>query len=132
MYAMIARASTIAGMKPATNSAATDTLAIEPSTIIRMHGGTRMPIAEAGDVGEGRARHAREDVLRDHHRHGEPAADPAHQRLREAHQADGDAAGLHQHAGEDEKRDREQHERVHRLVHLLRDDDERELTAPRE
>ena len=47
MYAMIAAASTTAGMKPAMKSAATETLAIEPSTIIRMHGGTRMPIADA-------------------------------------------------------------------------------------
>jgi len=44
---MIATASTSAGMKPPTNSAATDTLAMAPITIIRMHGGTRMPIAEA-------------------------------------------------------------------------------------
>ena len=44
---MIARASTIAGMKPPTKSAATETFAIDPSTIIRMQGGTRMPIAAA-------------------------------------------------------------------------------------
>ena len=43
----MASASTTAGRKPATKSAATETLAIEPSTIMRMHGGTRMPIAEA-------------------------------------------------------------------------------------
>ena len=43
----MAAASTIAGMKPPTKSAATETLAIDPSTIIRMHGGTRIPIAEA-------------------------------------------------------------------------------------
>ena len=34
-------------MKPPMNSAATDTLAMEPITIMRMHGGTRMPMAEA-------------------------------------------------------------------------------------
>ena len=34
-------------MNPPTNSAATETLAMEPMTIIRMHGGTRMPIADA-------------------------------------------------------------------------------------
>jgi hypothetical protein len=60
------------------------------------------------------------------------AADPADQRLREAHQAHRDAAGLHQHAGEDEQRDRQQHERVHRLVDLLHDDDHREFAAPRQ
>jgi hypothetical protein len=47
---MIARASTTAGRNPAANSAATDTLATEPMTIIRMHGGTRMPMADAADT----------------------------------------------------------------------------------
>ena len=47
-------------------------------------------------------------------------------------EADCDAAGLHQHAGEDEQRDRQQHERIHRLVDLLHDDDERKLAAPDE
>ena len=37
----------IAGMNPAVNSAATDSPAMEPMTIMRMHGGTRMPMAEA-------------------------------------------------------------------------------------
>ena len=41
---------TTAGMKPAVNSAATERLAIEPMTIIRMQGGTRMPIAEAAET----------------------------------------------------------------------------------
>ena len=44
---MMATASTIAGTKPPTKSAATETFAIDPRTIMRMHGGTRMPIAEA-------------------------------------------------------------------------------------
>ena len=44
---MMASASTTAGSKPPMNSAATDTLAIAPITIIRMQGGTRMPIADA-------------------------------------------------------------------------------------
>ena len=47
---MIASASTTAGMKPATNNAATETLAIAPSTIIRMQGGTRIPIADAAET----------------------------------------------------------------------------------
>ena len=44
---MMASASTTAGRKPPTNSAATETLAIAPITIIRMQGGTRIPMAEA-------------------------------------------------------------------------------------
>src|SRR6266498_4624633 len=44
---MIEVARTMAGMNPPTSSAATDTLAIEPITIMRMHGGTRIPMAEA-------------------------------------------------------------------------------------
>ncbi len=47
---MMARASTTAGRKPAANSAATETFATEPMTIMRMHGGTRMPMAEAADT----------------------------------------------------------------------------------
>ncbi len=47
---MIARASTTAGRNPAAKRAATETLATEPITIIRMQGGTRMPIAEAADT----------------------------------------------------------------------------------
>ena len=41
---------TTAGRKPAVKSAATERLATEPITIMRMHGGTRMPIAEAADT----------------------------------------------------------------------------------
>ena len=47
---MIASAMTTAGTKPAANRAAADTLATEPMTIIRMQGGTRMPIAEAAET----------------------------------------------------------------------------------
>ena len=47
---MSATARMTAGMKPAVNSAATDSPAIDPMTIIRMHGGTRMPMAEAAET----------------------------------------------------------------------------------
>ena len=47
---MTATARTTAGMKPAVNSAATESPAIDPMTIIRMHGGTRMPMAEAAET----------------------------------------------------------------------------------
>src|SRR5512137_3009973 len=47
MYAMMTRARTNAGMNPPANNAATDTLAMAPMMIIKMHGGTRMPIADA-------------------------------------------------------------------------------------
>jgi hypothetical protein len=47
---MSTMARTTAGTKPAVNSAATDRLATEPITIMRMHGGTRMPMAEAADT----------------------------------------------------------------------------------
>src|SRR5262249_36511085 len=47
---MMATARTTAGRKPAANRAATDTLATEAMTIIRMHGGTRMPMAEAAET----------------------------------------------------------------------------------
>lgn len=43
----MAAARTRAGTKPAAKRAATETLAIEPMTIIRMQGGTRMPMADA-------------------------------------------------------------------------------------
>ena len=103
---------TTAGRKPAVNSAATETFATEPITIMRMQGGTRMPIAEAaettatassrpvaraqhgrdhggadrGDVGHRGAGDAGEDVLGHHHRHAEPAPHPAHQRRGQPHQ----------------------------------------------
>ena len=47
---MIASARTTAGRKPAAKSAATETFATEPITIIRMQGGTRIPIAEAAET----------------------------------------------------------------------------------
>ena len=47
---MIASAMTTAGRKPAAKRAATDTLATEAMTIIRMQGGTRMPMAEAAET----------------------------------------------------------------------------------
>ncbi len=47
---MIAMARMTAGMKPAVNRAATDNPAIDPMTIMRMHGGTRIPMAEAAET----------------------------------------------------------------------------------
>src|SRR2546428_14063023 len=44
---MIAIARTKAGWSPPTKSAATDRLAMDPMTIMRMQGGTRIPIADA-------------------------------------------------------------------------------------
>jgi hypothetical protein len=116
-------------MKPAANSAATDSPAIEPITIIRMHGGTRMPIAEgrhdrhrllaavAGadhrrdggrchgrDIGHRGSGYAGEDVFGHDHRHAQTATDPANQRDRQVDQPPRDAAGFHQGAGQDEQR----------------------------
>src|SRR5215470_4226540 len=104
---MIASAMTTAGRKPAAKRAATETLATEAMTIIRMQGGTRMPMAEA-------------------------AADPAHEHLGEPDEADGDAARLHQRARQDEERDGEQHEGVHALEGLLHDHGQRVLPGPQE
>jgi hypothetical protein len=146
---MMARASTTAGRKPAANRAAADhdhqdagrdenthrggrrydrhrlLRAVARSEHGRDHGG-----ADGGHVGHRRAGDAGEDVLRDHYRHREPAADPAHHHLRQPHQADGDAARLHESAGEDEERDGEEDEGVHALEDLLHDHGERILPRP--
>src|SRR4030042_2080829 len=47
MYPMMMMARTRGGMNPPAKSAATDTSAMAPMMIIKMHGGTRIPMAEA-------------------------------------------------------------------------------------
>ncbi len=61
-----------------------------------------------------------------------PAADPSHQHLGQPDEADGDAARLHERAGEDEERDGEEDERIHTLEGLLDDDGEGILAGPDE
>ena len=77
--------------------------------------------AEAGGVGDCRARHARED----HRAHDvdvpEAAAHPARQRHGEVVDAVGDAGRVHQVAGEDEERHGQQREAVDAAGHAVQD-----------
>ena len=126
---------TSAGMKPATNSATADVLVTCAITIMKIAGGTSMPIAvpaaisearvapvvaglgerrhqrgaERGDLGHLRSADVGEEIRHHDHRHAEPALDPADQRARKLDQRVAHAAALHQVAGEHEGGDREQH-----------------------
>src|SRR5882672_3823885 len=88
---------TAAGTKPARNSATTETLVTSPITIMKIAGGTSMPIAvpaaisgapqrrhqgraERRDLSHLRAADVGEEIRDDDHRHAEPAAQPANQR----------------------------------------------------
>ena len=62
--------------------------------------------------------------LGDDRDHRETTADAAHDRDREIDDALGDAAGFHQGAGEDEQRDRQQHEGVDAAEQLDGQDDQ--------
>ena len=126
---------TIAGMKPATNSATAEVLVTCAITIMKIAGGTSMPIAvpaaireariaavvtgvgqrrhqrgaERGDLGHFRSADIGEEIRHHDHRHAEPALDPADQRARQLDQRVAHAAALHQIAREHEGRDCEQH-----------------------
>ena len=71
-----------------------------------------------------RAGDPREEDLRHDHDHRQPAADLPDDRHRQVHDALRDPAGLHQRAGQDEERDREQHERVDAAEDLDRKNDQ--------
>ena len=120
---------------PPRNSATAEVLVTEPITIMKMAGGTSMPIARPARDQRGRvlgavagALERRPSVVEpsaetsaifepqmsekkyddDDHRHAEPAAQPADHRAREVDQRVRNAAALHQPSGEDEGRDGEQ------------------------
>ena len=78
--------------------------------------------AGAGRVGDGRTRHAGEDQARQNAGLRIAAAQRAHHRRGEAHNAIRDARRAHHVAHEDEQRRRNERKRVHRLRHLLRHD----------
>src|SRR4030042_180363 len=107
MYAIMATARTSAGTNPPAKSAATDTSAMAPMMIIKMQGGTRMPMAQA-----------------------EPTPDPADQSLTEPDQADSNAAGFHQGARQNEQWNRQEDEGICGEEDLLDDNRERILAAP--
>jgi hypothetical protein len=73
--------------------------------------------ADRGGVGDRGARDAAEQQRARDVRLAEPAAHPADEGVGEAHDPPGDAAGVHQVAGEDEAGDRQQHEDVDAGVH---------------
>ena len=60
-----------------------------------------------------RSRHPGHDHVGHDGHMAEPAADPSNQRLRQVDQSLRDAAAVHELAGQKEKRDGQQHERVH-------------------
>ncbi|KAG1246121.1 hypothetical protein G6F65_020854 [Rhizopus arrhizus] len=76
--------------------------------------------AHAGGVRDGRARHAGEHHGADDVHLPQTAAHPAHQRHGEVVDAAGDAGDVHQVAGQDKKRHRQQWERLHARDHALR------------
>ena len=79
--------------------------------------------AEAGGVGDRRARHAREDHRADDVDVPEPAAHPAGERHGEVVDAVGDAGRVHEVAGEDEERHGQQREAVDAAGHAVQDDE---------
>src|SRR5690606_10995321 len=82
-----------------------------------------------GNRGSG---HAREHHARDDRHMREAAADVPDQRAGERQQQSRDAAGVHQHAGDEEERNREERERVDALDQRGRENVQRHLTAHRE
>ena len=76
--------------------------------------------ADAGGIGDRRARHAGEDHRADDVHVGEAALHPADEREREVVDAVGDAGDVHQVAGEDEERHGEQREALDAGDHPLR------------
>src|SRR5215510_8859077 len=117
-----------AGRKPAMKSAAIERSVRLASTTIIRHGGTSTPIADAAAtietassglyparVIEGISNEptadtsaAEEPEIAHHGGHAEAAADVADERARESDQSLGDAARVHEIAGEHEERQREQ------------------------
>ena len=82
--------------------------------------------AEAGGVGDRGAGHAGEDHRADDVHVREPAAHPAGERHREIVDAVGDAGRIHQVAGQDEERHREQRETVDAAGHAVQDHEVRD------
>ncbi len=82
--------------------------------------------AETGGIRDRGARHAGEDHRADDVHVREPAAHPARERHREIVDAVGDAGRVHQVAGEDEERHREQRKRVDAACHAMQDHEVRQ------
>ena len=85
--------------------------------------------AEARGVGDRGAAHAGEDHRADHVDVAEPALQPAHQRQGEVVDAVGDAGVVHQVAGEDEERHRQQREAVDAADHAVDHHERRQVAA---
>jgi hypothetical protein len=82
------------------------------------------PALKAGGVGDGRAGHAGHNHVRDDVHMPQAAADMTDQVLAELKQPAGHAAGIHQVAGKDEKRDRQQGEAGRAGIHPGRHHDQ--------
>ena len=78
-------------------------------------------------VGDRRTRHAGEDDRADDVHMPEAALEPSDQRQREVVDAVGDAGVIHEIAGHDEKRHREQRKTVDAADHAVNDDERRQI-----
>ena len=85
--------------------------------------------AQARGIGDRGSRHAGENHRADDVDVAEPAFEPAHQRQRKVVNAVGDAGVIHEIAGHDEKRHREQREAVDAADHAVDHHERRQIAG---